>query len=442
MSTSPLPAPPGRRGVPVIGETLDFLKDSYGFTAVRVAKYGPVFQTSLLGRRRVVISGPEACARWVDESIIQRADSMPGPVRDVFGGASLPLLDGHAHRARKRLVSSAFAAQRLDAYMPDLRALIDGFLSGTAARDAPIVAVPALRKLAIACICKNIMGLDPGPEVDELVADYQIVFSAPNGVPVNVPGTSLRRAIAARDRIFGVFDRLIAQRRAQPRDDGLSTLLQAVAPGGERLDDVACRLELHHVVLAGYIVFGELVGALVQLDRHPNAAARLRDEIDARAAAGPVNMGTLEVMPYLQRVVLELKRHTPVVNIFFGIARREFELGGYRIPKGRSVMLSLTACNQSPATWTEPGRFDPDRFSAERAEHERHEHAYVPQGAGRMDESHVCVGVQYTTVIMSLFLIQLLRSYAWSLPEQDLSYVWSRIPAEPKDGLLLDLQPR
>ena len=137
MDTSRLPAPPGRRGLPLIGETLAFLRDSYGFTAERVDRYGPVFQTSLLGRRRVVISGPDACARWVDESIIRRADSMPGPVRDVFGGASLPLLDGHAHRARKLLVRSAFTAERLAAYVPDLRALIDRFLSDSAARKAP-----------------------------------------------------------------------------------------------------------------------------------------------------------------------------------------------------------------------------------------------------------------------------------------------------------------
>ncbi len=426
----------------MIGETLDFLRDSYGFTAQRVNTYGPVFRTSLLGRKRVVISGPEACARWVDESIIQRSDSMPGPVRDVFGGASLPLLDGHAHRTRKRLVRSAFTAERLAAYVPELIALIDGFLSDSAARTTPVAAVPALRQLAIACICKNIMGLDPGPEVDGLVTEYQIVFAAPNGIPVNVPGTSLRRAIAARDRIFSTFDHLIAQRRAQPRDDGLSALLQAVAPDGERLDDHACRLELHHLILAGYIVFGELVGAVMQLDRHPDVRARLRDEIDEQVSAGPVTVETVHSMPYLRRVVLELKRHTPVVNIFFGIARQEFELGGYRIPRGRSVILSLTECNRSPGTWTEPARFDPDRFGPGRAEHERHEHAFVPQGAGRMDESHVCVGLEYTTVIMSLFLIELLHGYTWTLPEQELDYVWSRIPAEPKDGLLLNLRPR
>lgn len=43
---------------------------------------------------------------------------------------------------------------------------------------------------------------------------------------------------------------------------------------------------------------------------------------------------------------------------------------------------------------------------------------------------------------MSLFLVRLLHGYESSLPEQDLEYDWSRIPPEPKDGLLLALRRR
>ncbi len=442
MVDASLPAPPGKTGLPLIGETREFLQDTYGFTARRVEKYGPVFQTSFLGKRRIVMSGPEACARWIDESIIQRADSMPGPVLDVFGGVSLPIMDGPAHKARKHLVRRAFDAASLTRYLPELRVLIDGFLADASATDGPIVGVPALRKLAISCICKNVMGLDPGTVVDALVAEYGIVFAAPDGIPLDLPGTSLRRAIAARDRIFTAMDGLIAERRANPTSDGLSAMLQATAPDGTRLDDTACRLELHHLVIAGYIVFGELLGAVLQLDANPGVRKRVRDEIDDELAPEQLSVADLERLDYLHRVVLELKRHTPVVNLFFGIAKQDFELYGYRIPHGRSVMLALTDCNFSTETWSDPARFDPDRFAPDRAEHERHVHAFVPQGPGEDHRSHRCAGVEYTTVLMSVFIIQLLRNYDWILPHQDLSYDWRKIPPEPKDGLLIELTPR
>lgn len=442
MNLSSLPAPPGKTGLPLIGETREFLQDTYGFTARRVERYGPVFQTSFLGKRRVVMSGPEACARWIDESIIQRADSMPGPVLDVFGGVSLPIMDGPAHKARKRLVRSAFDRQRLAGYVPELQGLVDGFFAEISANSGPIAGVPALRKLAISCICKNIMGLDPGPDVDSLVADYEIVFAAPDGIPLDLPGTSLRRAISARDRIFATLERLIADRRAGPTTDGLSTMLQATGPGGEALDDAACRLELHHLVIAGYIVFGELLGAILQLDRNVDVRTQLRDEIDDGITSDALSVPAIEKLEYLHRVVLELKRHTPVVNLFFGIAKQDFEVHGYRIPQGKSVMLALTDCNFSTETWSEPARFDPDRFAPDRAEHQRHEHAFVPQGPGDVDRSHRCAGLEYTTLLMSVFIIRLLRNYDWTLPTQDLSYNWRRIPPEPKDGLVIELRPR
>jgi cytochrome P450 len=56
-----------------------------------------------------------------------------------------------------------------------------------------------------------------------------------------------------------------------------------------------------------------------------------------------------------------------------------------------------------------------------------------------MERSHRCLGYEYTTMFMSVFLVHLLRSYTWTVPEQDLGYDWSCIPAEPKSGLQVEL---
>lgn len=89
-----------------------------------------------------------------------------------------------------------------------------------------------------------------------------------------------------------------------------------------------------------------------------------------------------------------------------------------------------------------PDQFDPGRFDPGRAEHLRHEFAFVPQGAGDMQHSHVCAGIEYTTVLLSAFIIELLRGYEWSLPPQDLDFVWAKIPAEPRSGLMVDFRKR
>lgn len=54
------PLPPGSLGLPWIGETLAFVKDSFAFFAERRQKYGPVFKTRLLGEPVVCLTGPDA----------------------------------------------------------------------------------------------------------------------------------------------------------------------------------------------------------------------------------------------------------------------------------------------------------------------------------------------------------------------------------------------
>ena len=45
-----LPLPPGARGYPIIGETGDWARDPLLFAQERHARYGPIWQTHLLGR--------------------------------------------------------------------------------------------------------------------------------------------------------------------------------------------------------------------------------------------------------------------------------------------------------------------------------------------------------------------------------------------------------
>src|ERR1051325_8806235 len=105
---SALPLPPGRSGLPLLGETLAFAKNPFGFIEERLARHGRIFRTHVLGRNTVVVAGPEAAGRFIDGSVVLREGSMPPHVQELFGGRSLPLLDGDAHAGRKRPVLAAF----------------------------------------------------------------------------------------------------------------------------------------------------------------------------------------------------------------------------------------------------------------------------------------------------------------------------------------------
>jgi cytochrome P450 len=408
---SALPLPPGRSGLPLLGETLAFAKNPFGFIEERLAKHGRIFRTHVLGRNTVVVAGPEAAGRFIDGSVVLREGSMPPHVQELFGGRSLPLLDGDAHAARKQMVLHAFTHDAMRAYQP----LIEGAIARAFARwsgAGEIRWLDELKRLAIEVICTTFMGLAPGPEMDALLRDYGILTAGFATLPVNVPGTPYRKALQARGRILGLLHRIVRERRGAPREDGLSRIL---ASG---IDDDAATLELHHIVVAGFIVFGELVAIVRQLTEHPELRAQLSAEGNAFGEK------TLHF-------VNEVKRVTPIVPVVFGKTQKEFEFDGVGVPAGWMVMWAVTPSHTTHGVYDAPARFDPERFA--RGEERRHEHAFAPQGAGPIT-GHRCPGLDFATLFMALFTAELLR-HTWELPPQDFGYDWSKTPPEIKDGL-------
>src|SRR4029078_7538764 len=104
--------PPGTSGLPLLGETLPFMKDMFGVIHARTQRHGPVFRSPILATPTAFSSGPEVCARWLDEKQVQREGSFPAPVQKLFGGAGvLPMVDGQVHRTRKQLVMAGFSPE-------------------------------------------------------------------------------------------------------------------------------------------------------------------------------------------------------------------------------------------------------------------------------------------------------------------------------------------
>jgi len=428
MTTAPLP--PGRGGLPLLGETLAFAKNPFRFIEQRLAAHGRVFRTNVLGRKSIVVAGPEAAGRFIDGSVVMREGSMPPHVQELFGGRSLPLLDGDVHTARKSVVLQAFTRAALASYLPIMQGTIERYFAGWK-NAGEIRWLEEMKRLSIEVICTTIAGIPAGEEMDGLRRDYDVLTRGFATLPVNLPGTPYRKALKARDRILGVLRRIVRERRAAPRGDGLSRIL-AAAGAAVSDDDVA--LELHHLVIAGFIVYGELAAIVRQLTDHPDVRARLAREIAERAPDGPLTLETLAAMPYLLQFVNEVKRLCPIIPVVFGKSRAPFEFDGVAVPAGWMVMWAVTPSHTTHGIYSDPERFDPDRFSPERAEDQRHEHAFSPQGAGPIT-GHRCPGLDFATYFMAIFTMVLLRGYSWELPPQRFDYDWSKVPPEVRDGL-------
>ncbi|HEX4404880.1 MAG TPA: cytochrome P450, partial [Polyangia bacterium] len=188
-----------------------------------------------------------------------------------------------------------------------------------------------------------------------------------------------------------------------------------------------------HIVVAGLIVWAWFVSAATELERHADVRARLRAELAALPA--PLTVAALMRSPYLRQVSMELRRISPVVQVFFGKARETFEFAGHLVPKGWSVFWGIRSSHLRGEIYAEPEKFDPERFSPARHEEQAHEHAFAPNGAGDAHRAHKCAGYEYAPLFLDVFLVELLRHEWTLLPGQDLALDWSKIPPAPRDGL-------
>jgi cytochrome P450 len=136
----------------------------------------------------------------------------------------------------------------------------------------------------------------------------------------------------------------LAERRASPRDDLLSALLEAEIDG-EKLTDAETVGFAFLLLVAGNETTTNLISnAAINLDRHPDERRKLVDD--------PSLIG---------RAVEECLRFDSPVQ---GLARtltRDVKLHGTPIPKGEQVLLLFASANRDDRRIPDPERFDVTR---------------------------------------------------------------------------------
>jgi retinoid hydroxylase len=433
--------PPGDASLPILGDTLKFLKNGFAYVEAGAKKHGPIFRTKIFGRPTAVIVGPDASGLFIDGSRVQRSGAMPPHIQTLFGGESLPLLDGDAHRDRKRLVMAGFTREALAVYLPAMQALVAESVRQWAGRPE-VRLFDEFKRLSTETICRTVLGMSRGPALDAVLKDYGPVLAGFANLPIPLPGTAFTRAKQALARVMAAFEVAIREHQAAPKDDGLSRILAAKTESGRGITVEEAKRELHHVVVAGLIEWAWFTTAVLELSKSAETRQRLVREIQANAPGGPLTLETLGPMHELQMVSMEVRRLSPVVHVLFGKARVDFEFKGYRVPKGWMVLWGIRSSHLRSEIYSKPEEFDPSRFSPSRAEHYGHEHAFVPNGAGPAT-GHKCAGYEFAPLLLQVFLVELYREHDVFLQEgQDLGYDWTKVPPEPKGGLTASVRPR
>lgn len=210
-------------------------------------------------------------------------------------------------------------------------------------------------------------------------------------IPTAIPTSQNRRLMKAVKVLDDVVNGVIAERRkagAEAKNDLLQMLMDATdADTGEKMNDKQLRDEVMTLLLAGHETTAQALSwTWYLLSKHPAVERQLRKEIDSLGGKPPT-VADLPNLKYTDMVVKESLRRYPPAWLFSRTAKEDDVVGGYKIPKGATVMLSPYVMHHHPKYWENPEGFDPDRFSDE--EHKkRPRFAYFPFAAG----PRMCIG--------------------------------------------------
>jgi len=201
--------------------------------------------------------------------------------------------------------------------------------------------------------------------------------------------------------------REVARRRAasdaEGRQDILSLLLDTRYGDGSSLSDSELRDELMVMLVAGHETTGTaLAWAFERILSLPAVEDRLRAELDEVLAGEPLSAAALPRLLYLDAVVKESLRIRPLMPAGGArLLRRPFEIGGYVIPAGATLINCMYRLHRRADLYPDPDAFLPERFLGKRV---IDPYEWTPFGGG----IRRCLGMAFALFEMKTVIATLL----------------------------------
>ncbi|GAA2622126.1 cytochrome P450 [Streptomyces spororaveus] len=440
------PGIPGLAGVPLLGSLFDLRSDSLGTylrarrqhgDTVRITAGPPGMRAELY-----CVFSPEGAQQVLasDAARFRKDNHFYQEVRDSFGNGLLTSQDEDYLRQR-RLVQPLFTRRRVDGYADaiaaETRSVVD---SWGGAPDGVVDVSDEMTHLALRAVTRILFGTDGDAAADVMAKCVPVITEyvlrrgySPANIPRHWPTPGNRRAAAAMDKLYGVCDEIIAERRggAAPSTGGavdeaaaggtgagetageaavedLLTLLAAARSSDDgEFDASELRDQVLIFLLAGHETTAtSLCFALHLLALHPEQQDRARAEVSRVLGDRTPGAADLERFPYLTQVLKEAMRLYPPAPVIGRKSVAATRIGEYTIPAGADVIVAPWVTHRDPAYWPDPDRFDPERFTPE-AEAARPRYAWFPFGGG----PRACIGQHFSMLESVIALAMMLRAY-------------------------------
>jgi cytochrome P450 len=475
--TAQIPSAPGPApmwGLGASGNVLRFVRDPIGYSGelfsrygdlasivrapVRITNPGPGWATGTLatatGAGVVVATGADVNREVLTQHERFQMIALTGrlyptgsdvsarqkPVKRMMTG--LFHVNGDEHRRHRRLLMPAFHKTRIDGYRDDMVRITEDLVGRYEAGDVRDVHAD-MTEVTLRIATKTLFGGDEGERGVALARMMQQWLSAAVSPGMilprsDLPGMPYWRFLNLTHAIDRATVAILRDKRARVQTAGtdmLSTLIAARDEDGSALDEDELIGHAGVIFAAGHETStNALAWTLLLLSQHPRVARDLEDELDAVLGGDAPSVEELARLPLLDAVVKESMRVLPPVPLHPRIVAEDTELGGYRLPAGCEIFLSIFHMHHDPSVFTEPDLFRPRRWETIKPS----VYEYNPFSAG----PRMCIGASFASMEIKIVLATLLQRFRLEMPEGARVDPRVAITMSPKGGLKMRVRRR
>ncbi|KAK0436857.1 cytochrome P450 [Armillaria borealis] len=447
------------------------------------AMYGDVFRVRApLGEDRLFISDPKAL-QYIYHTASYRFPKVPSRrhLSRILVGPGLSAMDGNDHRRQRKVMLPGFGSPESKSFLPIFfacaekmaqkwtelmelssdqsivvnvtpwvsRAALDAI--GEAAFDYQFGALDNLDN-PLAKAYTNLMfdtfGLPTKPAIlslsimDNLPYDLAgfIMGNSRSARLVHAHKTNKLSTVVAKDLVMEKSKALL---EGDGRRDIMSMLVKANASENpkKRLDQKELLAQMNTIILGGHETTSNSISfALLEMCRKPQMQGRLRKEIRATEQVvrerGDSSFlpSDFESMSYLSAMVKETFRYHPVVYNIFRYAHQDDVLPlstpittssgkvmhELPIPKGTQIIASIAAYNRNKEIFGDDADiFNPDRWLRDTVPNTKSALGVYASMFTFSGGSRSCIGWRFAVMELHAFMIELLRTFEFSLDDNE-----------------------
>jgi pimeloyl-[acyl-carrier protein] synthase len=277
------------------------------------------------------------------------------------------------HTRLRALVSKAFTPKVMEGMRAHIEQLVDELLDNVAEQGRMEVLADLAYPLPVIVICE-LLGV-PSADRDQF---RPWSSAASRLLDADLEPAVLNEGLMGAMQIINYLNDQVEDRRAHPRDDLLTALVQA-EEAGDRLTHEELLATVTLLFIAGHETTMNLIGnGTYALLRHPDQLRALREDPGL-----------------IKDAVEEMLRFDGPVHLTGRIPTRDLAFQGVTIPKGYSTVTLLAAANRDPSRFD-----DPDRLELRRPDNH---HLTFSVGA------HFCLGASLARIEGQIALSGMLR---------------------------------